>query len=85
MRPFATTTYLFIGINILLFIGLICLTQKISKMDKAMNNKMKPHLRMSNHFEIPVAADEYVKPEPSFTVVLVTHKEVLLEKTYPIH
>ena len=84
MRPFATTTYVFIGINILLFVGLLWLTQQISKMDKVKDNQMKPHLRISNHFEIPVAPEEHVKRESRFSIVIVTHKEVLLEKTYPI-
>lgn len=84
MRPFSKTTCLFIGVNVLLFIGLLCLTQNISKMDKVKDNKMKPNLRISNYFEIPVAADEYLNREPRFSIVIVSHKEVLLEKTYPI-
>lgn len=83
MRPFAGTTCVFLCINLMLFLGLFWITRKITQIDVMKETKVKPHLRIANTFEIPVAPQEEVKRDPRFSVVIVTHKEVLLEKTYP--
>ena len=78
---FVYFSFLFV---IALFSGFIWFNRSMSKLSQVRGEGRKSHLRLTYDFQSPQTVDEFYANTQRFSVVIVTHNEALLEKTYPI-
>lgn len=83
MRSTTVALYIFAVINIACIIALVWFNRNAESFDKQRKDVLKKHLRMSNDFVSPMTENEYYANEKRFSIVVVTHQEPMLEKTYP--
>ena len=83
MRGSSVATIIFAIINLACIVVLVWLNRNADSFDQKRKDVLKKHLRLSNDFMPPMTENEYYANEKRFSVVIVTHQEVMLEKTYP--
>ncbi len=84
MRRTTLFVYFSLVFVIALFSGFVWFNRSLSQLSKFPAEGRKSHLRLAYDFQSPQTVDEYYANTKRFSVVIVTHKEALLEKTYPI-
>ena len=77
-------TYFLAAITVLFFVVFFRLNGNIDKLDTKREEEYMKHLRMRNERVSIMTEEEYYSDEKRFSIVIVTHQEPLLEKTYPI-
>ena len=84
MRYITIATYFLVAITVLFFVVFFRLNGNIDKLDTKREEEYMKHLRMRNERVNIMTEEEYYRDEKRFSIVIVTHQEPLLEKTYPI-
>ena len=84
MRNTTVVTVIFVFVNAFVFSWLIWFNKSAASLTKSNRDHRRQFLRESHSFQAPIVADEYYAKTPRFSVVIVTHNEALLEKTYPV-
>ena len=84
MRYITIATYFLVSITVLFFVVFFRMNGNIDKLDTKREEEYMKHLRMRNERVNIMTEEEYYRDEKRFSIVIVTHKEPLLEKTYPI-
>lgn len=83
MRGSSIATFIFAVINLACIVVLVWLNRNADSFDQQRKDVLKKHLRLSNDFMPPITENEYYANEKRFSVVVVSHHEEMLEKTYP--
>ena len=83
MRLTSVATYVFLAFNVLGFVVLMRMNWGMNKPQNKKEKEFVSHLRLESGPVNIMTEDEYFRNEKRFSVVIVTHKETLLEKTYP--
>ena len=84
MRNTTVVTVIFVFVNAFVFGWLFWFNKSAASATKSDRDYRRQFLRETHSFEPPIVADELYAKTPRFSVVIVTHNEALLEKTYPI-
>lgn len=84
MRNTTAVTVIFVFVNALVFSWFLWFNKSAASVAKSDRDYRRQFLRDSHSFEAPIVADELYANTQRFSVVIVTHNEALLEKTYPI-
>ena len=84
MRYITIATYFLVAITVLFFVVFFRLNGNIDKLDTKREEEYMKHLRMRNERVNIMTEEEYYREQKRFSIVIVTHQEPLLEKTYPI-
>lgn len=81
-----TTLFVYFSLEFVIAVisGFVWFNRSLSQLSKFPAEGRKSHLRLAYDFQSPQTVDEYYANTKRFSVVIVTHKEALLEKTYPI-
>lgn len=81
-----TTLFICISLvfGIAFFSGFIWFNWNLSQLNRIPREGGRSHLRLAYDFQSPQTVDEYYANTQRFSVVIVTHKEALLKKTYPM-
>lgn len=83
MKSTTVAIYIFAILNIACIVALAWFNRNGDSLDHKRKEVMKKHLRVTNEFPHLITENEYYAKEKRFSVVVVTHKETMLEKTYP--
>ena len=84
MRRTTFFVYFSLVFVIAFFSGFVWFNRNLSQLSRFPTEGRKSHLRLAYDFQSPQTVDEYYANTKRFSVVIVTHKEALLKKTYPI-
>ena len=83
MKSTTVAIYIFAILNIACIIVLAWFNRNGDSLDQKRKEVLKKHLRVTNEFpRVMMTEKEYYATEKRFSVVVVTHKETMLEKTY---
>ena len=83
MRLTIVAGFVFLAFNAMCFVVIIRMNWRINNPQSRKKDWHMYNLRLDGSQENVITEEEYFKDEKRFSVVIVTHNEPLLEKTYP--
>lgn len=77
--------YIFAVLNIACIVALVWFNKNGDTLDQKRREVLRKHLRASHRSMQPITEQDYYKTQKRFSIVVVTHMETMLEKTYPFN